>query len=691
MPVRDLVADSGLGYPTGFLGAPRARPAWRVLTERDVRLATLIQKAILDGADEIRLTDGDIDALTVGDPTTAVPPPRVELGFALHAATTEAIDRGDFALQITAVPKTPTSMAGRFADLLDPAEHAQIAASFAANDRDADEVMAVQLSFPPRRTHNQNVTRVGALLPDVLSLSEHPHGQVITVDELAVTADTEQMYLVHRPTGRRVVPHIPHALDTIVQTPPLARFLAEVADARSAVFGPFDHGAAARNLPYVPRIRYRRIILAPARWLLNATDLALGGSDPGDPAGQQWDASLEAWRRQWRVPARVVAYHGELRLPLDLDQPLDRALLHTRLARTGRLELREDASATANGWIEGRPAEVHVAMVLTRPPARRIPVTVPPGQTLRPGASAVIHAQLTGNPARFDHLLTTHLPMLADSLATLGLARWWIRRHRDTIRIDADQYLSLFLRLGDPATYAPACAILAEFAAGLAARRLPAELALAPYHQHPARYGHGPALDSAERVFATDTAAAIAQLRTADQAGIPAQALAAASMARLAAAFARDPGTGYRALLACLRTATAPAERTLTDLARRLADPTGDHRNLRALPGGDTIADAWHTRDLALHAYHGCLLPQRDPASVLRTLLHEHHMRGVGVDPEFERMTNHAARAAAMRCLAQAGTRRQPPTQPAPTSTRQTGTHWPPARSARHSWRSSEP
>ncbi|HVV21361.1 MAG TPA: lantibiotic dehydratase, partial [Pseudonocardiaceae bacterium] len=35
VPVRDLLADSGLGYPTGYLGAPRARPAWRVLTDRD--------------------------------------------------------------------------------------------------------------------------------------------------------------------------------------------------------------------------------------------------------------------------------------------------------------------------------------------------------------------------------------------------------------------------------------------------------------------------------------------------------------------------------------------------------------------------------------------------------------------------------------------------------------------------------
>jgi thiopeptide-type bacteriocin biosynthesis protein len=652
VPVRELVADSALGYPTGFLGAPRARPAWRMLTERDVHMMTLIQKALLDGADEIRLTGDDIAALTVGDHTTVVPPPRIELGFAATAATADALDRGDFELRITGAPRTPTSMAGRFAYLLDPSQRQQLAETYNLSGGGRDDVIAVQVSFPPRRVHNENVVRVGKILPEVIALSEHPDGPVISVDDLGVTADADQLYLVQLSTGRRVIPSIPHALDTTVQTPPLARFIAEVADARSAVFGPFDPGAAARNLPYLPRIRYRRTILAPARWLLTADDLTTPPSTGEDDrsTGDRWEAALSAWRRQWRVPARVIACHGELRLPLDLDQPVDRALLRSRLDRATRLELRED-TPDGPGWV-GRPAEFLIALTPATPPARRPPITAPPGRTSYPGASTVVHAQLVGNPARADHLLTAHVPMLADSLTDLGVLRWWIKRHRDTIRIEADQHLSLFFQLSDPSLYGAIAARLAEFAAGLAARGLPAELTLAPYHQHPARYGHGPALEAAEQVFATDTTAAISQLRAAEQASVPAQALGAASMTRLAAAFAPDPHTGYRALLTCLQNVTTPAARTLTDLARHLGDPTGEHRNLRALPGGDAIADAWQARDIALRTYHDSLRQQRDPADILRTLLHEHHVRAVGVDPEFERKTNHAARAAAMRCLA---------------------------------------
>ena len=104
-----------------------------------------------------------------------------------------------------------------------------------------------------------------------------------------------------------------------------------------------------------------------------------------------------------------------------------------------------------------------------------------------------MHARLIGNPARFDELLARHLPALGATLTGLGVIRWWMGRHRDMIRLDADQHVSVFLRLEDPDAYGAVAARLAEFAAGLHGRGLPSELALAAYHEHPARYGDGPA------------------------------------------------------------------------------------------------------------------------------------------------------------------------------------------------------
>ncbi|HVV21360.1 MAG TPA: lantibiotic dehydratase [Pseudonocardiaceae bacterium] len=626
----------------------------------------MIQQATLTGAREIELTDADVEALTVGEHADAVAPQRIELGVEVYAASTAAIDRGEFALRVTAAPHAQTSMAGRFAYLLDRADRARLAATYAAGpaqpptDQAAPGTVAVQLSFPPRRPHNENVVRVPPLLGDVLSLSEHPDPAhpdlaVIGVDDLAVTADAEQMYLVQLSTGRRVIPRIPHALDTAVQSPPLARFLAEVADARSAVFRGFDLGAA-RVLPYVPRIRYRRTVLSAARWILSGTDVE---DRPETPDGQE---PLRSWRQRWQVPARVVLVHGELRLPLDLDHELDRALLHARLERAGRVELHEDGPPDRQGWI-GRPAELLIPMTAITPPARPLPATAAPGAALQPGGSAVVHAQLVGNPARFDEILTAHLPRFVAELhdprdPDAPVQSWWVRRHRDMILPEADQHLAVFLRLASPQHYGAVAARLATFAADLDSRGLPGQLTLAPTPQHPARYGDGPALTAAEQVFATDTTAAIAQLAAAQASEVPAQALAAASMAHLAASFAPDPPTGYRALLGCLRQEHGPLDRALRDHALAVADPAQQYRAVHALPGGEAVAAAWSARDTALRAYHDALVQQgREPGAVLRTLLHEHHIRAVGVDPTFEKETGRLARAVALRCLAPAGAR----------------------------------
>lgn len=646
VPVTELISDSGLGYPDGFPGASRQRPAWRMLTERDAALLALIQQAALAGADEIRLTDADIQALTTGDHADLVAPPRIEIGVSLHAESSASIDRGDFELRLTAAPRTPTSMAGRFAHLLTDAERDQFADSYRTGETGG--TLAVQLSFPPRRTHDENVVRVAPLVAAILPLGEHPAAGTISIDDLAVTADAAQMYLIHRPTDRRVIPRIPHALDLTAHTPPLARFIAEVADARTASFGPPDLGAA-RVLPYVPRIRYRRTVLAPARWLLSAKDVIPAPDDAG------WASRFGSWRQRWKVPARVILCADELRLPLDLDHGLDRALLQAHLERSERAELREDTPPEGDGWL-GRPVELLIPLALASPAPRPLPVTASPGRTHRPGASPVVCARITGNPARFDDVIAGHLPELMTRLA--GMAdRWWLRRHRDMVHPWSPQHVAVLVRLRDPRDFAEASAELAAFAADLEARGLPADLTLASYTEHPGRYGRGEAMSAAEDVFAADTSAAIAQIAMATATGIHGQALAAASMDGIAAAFAPDPETGYRALTESLERGAGLLDRAVRDQACQLADPTGSFRELRALQGGDAVAAAWGTRDAALAAYHEELAAQRDPGTVLRTLLHEHHMRALGIDPDFERQTGRYARAAALRRLALAGWR----------------------------------
>ncbi|MEV7284942.1 lantibiotic dehydratase family protein [Streptomyces sp. NPDC093252] len=97
VPVLDLVADSGLGLPVGYLGSPYTPPGRPALSDRDDLLLRLVQQAALDGTGGIVLTDELIDQLAPDSAATLVPSP-TEVAFELHAAP---LDGGAYLLHIT--------------------------------------------------------------------------------------------------------------------------------------------------------------------------------------------------------------------------------------------------------------------------------------------------------------------------------------------------------------------------------------------------------------------------------------------------------------------------------------------------------------------------------------------------------------------------------------------------------------
>lgn len=133
------------------------------------------------------------------------------------------------------------------------------------------------------------------------------------------------------------------------------------------------------------------------------------------------------------------------------------------------------------------------------------------------------------------------------------------------------------------------------------------------------------------------------------------QALAAASLVDLAVSFAGSAQAGLGWLARELPQDHGRLEPALRDQALELADPHGTGTTLRSLPGGGDVVAAWQARAVALPAYREDLAGQRDPLTVLRSLLHLHHIRAVGVDPALERVTGRLARACALRHTAGRG------------------------------------
>lgn len=405
-------------------------------------------------------------------------------------------------------------------------------------------------------------------------------------------------------------------------------------------------------------MRYGRAVLSAARWLLTAADLPAHGAP-----WPEWDKALHAWCRRRGVPSAVVLCESERRLPLDLGHHLHRALLRTRLDRARQVELREAPDPSGLAWI-GRAHEFLVPLRLAQPKmAENQPKSVPgstsahtAGRTAGreaghpPGTSVWLYAQIGGHPARQDEILLDHLPRLFDGWDEQQV--WWFSRHREMTRPTDEQHLNVYVRLSDPAGYGDAAARVGRWAVHLRNRGLVPYLRLDTYHPETGRFGHGTAMAAAEEVFAADSASALAQLAMAARSGTPAQALIVASLVDLASSYADIPGRGLRWLIDRLPRQQGWVDPALREMALELADPCQEWSALRALPGGEDVVAAWARRRTALAAYRTHLATQRDPSSAMRSLLHLHHVRALGVDPERERISNRLARAAALRQIA---------------------------------------
>ncbi|WP_433513667.1 lantibiotic dehydratase [Nonomuraea sp. CA-143628] len=624
--IRELLdPDRGLGYPAGFRGSLATHDP--TPTRRDAALAVLAHKAALSGYAELVLTDDMVAELETGG--GAGPAPHTEVRVAVSAPTPAALDAGDFTLTVVCASRHAGTSAGRFLHLLPAPDRERIIGAYRRLPTSTVGAMAVQLSVPPLRARTDGLARTPDVLP-VLSLGEHrhPRDSAVDLDDLAISADARRLILVSLTRGRAVEPLMLNATNLHHSAHPLARFLCEVSTATSTPCTTFKWGRIADRFAFLPRVRYGRTILSPARWNLTAPDLPAAAATT-----QEWAEQFQEHQRARHIPDAVRFGDDDVLIRLDLTQAAHLTLLRRHLDRTGRARLIEDVSDDA--WLGGRPHEIVVPLASTTPPRRLMrpvrPERMHHGPGHLPGDSPWLQAKLFAHPARQTELLTTHLPDLLTGWEHGGRDDWWFIRY-DT----PEPHLRLRLRLHDSDQYGPAARSLGQWARAVHSAGLLRDLCLDTYRPEVGRFGTGPALTAAEVVFAADSAIAVAQLRTAANA----QAATAASLLDLATGFMGIDGLAWL------------VEHLTHGGPRALDRATVEQARHPAVLASGLI----ERRRTALATYRA-FLGADDVDAVLGDLLHLHHTRVIGIDADSERTCLRLARTLAQSLIAREGRR----------------------------------
>ncbi|MFC9328876.1 lantibiotic dehydratase [Kitasatospora sp. NPDC057015] len=645
VPLLDMVADSGIGWPDGY---PGARPAEAPrFDRRDGTLAALAQQAALDGRCEVVLDGILLDSLAPG-PDQPRLPPHLEVVARIHAHTQQALNRGAFRLEVVSVSRAAGVSVGRFLHLLAPEHQAAFSDVLTSLPTMDEQAITAQLSFPPLDPATGHVARGLAPGRLMISLAEHRPSTdgVLRPEDLAVGCDGRRMYLAAPVLGVRVEATAAHALNLRTHTPPLARLITELSRAQTAQVTRFSWGSLSA-LPFRPRLRQGRVILSPATWRLNSAELPARNAP-----WKQWDEALSAWLERSRTPRFVMLAADSQGLPLDLDHPGHRTLLRTHLDSSPHAVLAEAPEPADLGWAGGRAHEIVVPVTANHPPAwPRLPKPTTArllgrGHGEAPGTSRVLLASLYGDLQRQNTVLTRHLP---DLLERLGGPPWWFVRFRDP-----RQHLRLRIALPEPTGFGPAAAVISDWTAELHRSGLLSEVMYPTSYAETGRWGAGSAWTAAEQVFRTDSAAVLAQLSQPTSPGR--QALLAAQTVAIATGFTGSPTAGLRWLAANVPSKPpAAVPRPVFREAVRLADPADGWAALRAEPGGTAITSAWNDRHQALAAYRqhfpGPETTGVDPDDVLGSLLHCSYVRAHHIDFDDEAQVLYLARAAAVARL----------------------------------------
>ncbi|MFF4160935.1 lantibiotic dehydratase [Streptomyces sp. NPDC001678] len=662
VPLKEVLdPDIGLGGPAGYRLPVTSRiphpgpadPREQREKDQDRLLTELAQEASVNGEREIVLDDALLERLTAGAGDAPAPPPSFEILAQLLADTPEALAGGDFRLVVTGGARTAGAHAGRFGFVLG-ADDGHVTELVRQVPGVAPGAVAAQLRFPPPRGATANVALVPRRLPHTITLgafADRTDGTDLGVSDLAVVADVHRLAVVAPRLGKEVVPVVPSMLATVWHAPNAARFLHEVTQNGLPAWPRWRWGAAD-DLPYLPRVRRGRTVLALARW--RPTDPALSdrATAPGD-----WERLFDAWRSRWRVPDRVESVTGDNRVALDLRRPFHRALLRDEWLRRPGGVLQEPPADCGHGfgWLaegterSGRVNEIAFPMIraVAVPDGPVRPVPVPEPRRVRvahsPG-SRWLYAKVYCSAERQDEILARRLPRLLEGLPG-EVDRWFYLRYRDP-----DPHLRLRFH-GDAAVLTGSLLPrLRTWCDGLAAGGLGDRLVLDTYDPELERYGGPAAAAAAERAFHADSLACREQVELLDSRELALDRTVLSALGHVDLA-CRVAGTteGVRYLLD--RPVPAGADgpsRAAKDLARELIDPFGDWQRLRALPGGPALLACWERRAPALSAYGTLLRELGAGTGPLGSLLHMHHNRLTGIDRAAEERS-FALAAAALR------------------------------------------
>lgn len=324
VPLLELLDENiGLGAPPTY-EFPRSKRKEERLNfpfqqKKKHLLSQWLMPVLLEGRQELLLDDACIAELDSAATDTRFAPRSFEIFFSLAAESKEAVETGNYRLLVGSSSGSygAGKSIGRFADIMAPEFRGMLKEIDSLEQQGCADIILAELVYFPGDGRAANVVltynnRQYEICMGTTSSKEA--AKTIPLSDLAVGVDKDGFYLRSISLGKEVIAVTNHMLN-ITQTPNVYRFLRELTQERQRNIEMFGWGEL-NSLPFLPRVRYGRCVLSPARWILNKYVLPSGNNIKEE----NWDDVFDKYRREWRIPRYVYLTQTDNRLLLDLER-----------------------------------------------------------------------------------------------------------------------------------------------------------------------------------------------------------------------------------------------------------------------------------------------------------------------------------------------------------------------------------
>ncbi len=417
----------------------------------------------------------------------------------------ETFSKGEFVFDLKALYGPPASaLLSRFC-LGNPELEKKVQDFVAMTERDSENALVAEVAHMPSGRTGNILLRPVLHSHDIMYMggSASPPSAHIKASDLMVKCADGTVTLFCPTLKKTVIPRITSAHNYSAQgNLPVYRFLGALQRQGEPKARP-RWGMIAEQLPYLPTLRYRNLILARARWRLTAQETKRLAKMERDIGYEEFLSRIQ--KSHFGPSVRLM--QGDNFLDLDLRAELDRALFVDECRRNAGLtvEMIEDRAPdlARDDAPSGFRHEVVIPFFCRQPTSGVVNrITVPGDRAPSFPGSDWLYARIHGGPSVVDRLIETFFPAVEILAKRHDCSKLFFIRYGD-----GGHHLRLRMQGDSEQLWGPIRLALEHLLSPYTANRSVSRVEYGTYQPEIDRYGGAAALSHCEHIFAADSSA----------------------------------------------------------------------------------------------------------------------------------------------------------------------------------------